>query len=87
MDEFHRHVFGRLDNVEAELHELRQVTWPVCQGLLDGQGVFVNIENKRAYFRFLDIDVTKQLLKLKAVFMGRSPELATEELRQIIVTD
>ena len=35
LSDFERHVFRRLDNLEAELHELREVTWPVAQGLIE----------------------------------------------------
>lgn len=85
MDEFHKHVFQRLDNLEAELSELREVTWPVCQGLKDQRSQFCNIKEKRRFFKFLDIDVVKTLLKLKGNFMGKYPTLDVEELRQVLV--
>jgi len=51
MNDFERHVFGRLDNLEAELAELREATWPVCQGLVDNRaGVFANVKEKRSFF-------------------------------------
>jgi hypothetical protein len=86
MNDFERHVFGRLDNLEAELAELREVTWPVCQGTVDKtSGAFKNIKEKRRFFQFLDIDEVKKLLRRKAIFMGICPTLAVEELRQIRV--
>jgi hypothetical protein len=85
MDEFHKHVFQRLDNLEAELSELREVTWPVCQGLKDQRSQYSNIREKRGFFRFLDIDVVKRLLRLKGEFMGKYPALDAEELRQVLV--
>lgn len=85
-DEFCKHVFRRLDNLEAELAELREVTWPVCQGLVDKRtGQFDNIIQKRRFFKFLDKDLTAQLLRLKAKFMGTSQDLVYEELRQVLV--
>ena len=88
MDDFTRHVFRRLDNLEAELQELREATWPVCQGLVDSQtGQLDNIRTKRRFFKFLDNEVARRLLRLKADFMGRSRDLAVEELRQIRVEE
>jgi hypothetical protein len=86
MDENWKHVFGRLDNLEAELAELREVTWPVCQGLVDKRtGPFQNMKEKRRFFKFLDLDEIRKLLRSKAKFMGICPDLAVEELRQIQV--
>lgn len=86
MNDLERHVFGRLDSLEAELAELREVTWPVCQGLIDDRaGVFANLKEKRSFFRFLHIDDIKRLLKRKAWFMGTCPSLVGEELRQVRV--
>lgn len=86
MDENFRHIFGRLDNLEAELAELREVTWPVCQGLVDKRtGPFQNLKEKRRFFRFLDPDEIRKLLRAKAIFMGISQDLVFEELRQVRV--
>jgi hypothetical protein len=87
MDEFHKHVFQRLDNLEAELSELREATWPVCQGLKDQKSQFNNIKEKRRFFKFLDIDVVKTLLRLKGSFMGKYPALDVEELRRVLVEE
>jgi hypothetical protein len=88
MDENFRHIFGRLDNLEAELAELRAVTWPVCQGLVDKQtGPFQNMKEKRKFFKFLHVDDIRNLLKAKARFMGISPEIVYEELRQVRVEE
>ena len=86
MDENFRHIFGRLDNLEAELAELREATWPVCQGLIDKRtGPFQNLKEKRRFFRFLDMDEIRKLLRAKAIFMGISQDLVFEELRQVQV--
>jgi len=86
MEDVYKHIFGRLDNLEAELAELREATWPVCQGLVDERtGQFDNIRAKRRFFKFLDLDEIRRLLRLKCTFMGRSQDLAVEELRQIRV--
>ena len=86
MEDVYKHIFRRLDNLEAELAELREATWPVCQGLVDERtGQFDNIRSKRRFFKFLDLDEIRRLLRLKCTFMGRSQDLAVEELRQIRV--
>ena len=86
MDENFRHIFSRLDNLEAGLAELREVTWPVCQGLVDKRtGPFRNMEQKRRFFKFIDVDEIRKLLRAKAIFMGICPDLVYEELRQVRV--
>ena len=88
MDEFHKHILTRLDNLEGEVRELREVTWPVCQGIVDKQtGLFKNYREKRRFFKFLDVDEIRRLLRAKAIFMGMCPSLAVEELRQVQVEE
>jgi hypothetical protein len=88
MDDFQKHVLSRLDNLEGELKELREVTWPVCQGIVDKQtGLFKNYKEKRRFFKFLDVDEIRRLLKSKAIFMGMCPSLVVEELRQVRVEE
>jgi hypothetical protein len=86
LSDFERHVFHRLDNLEAELNELREVAWPVCQGLVEERsGSFQAMNAKRRFFRFIHVDDILRLLKAKARFKGISPDLAYEELRQVRV--
>lgn len=86
MNDFERHVFRRLDNLEAELADLREVAWPVCQGMLDSRaGTFANMKEKRRFLKFLHVDDIRKLLRIKALFMGNSPDLVGEELRQVRV--
>lgn len=89
MDEFHKHVFKRLDNLEAELEELREVTWPVSQGLLDNRlgGPFSNFKAKLRFFKFLDPSEMRKLLRLKERFMGLPEDLGDEESRLIRATE
>lgn len=88
MDEFHKHIFTRLDSLEGEVRELREVTWPVCQGIIDKQtGIFKNHKDKQRFFKFLDIDEIRKLLRSKAIFMGMCPSLVVEELRQVRVEE
>lgn len=84
--DFERHVFERLTEVEEGLRELRDVTWPVCQGILEKEnGPFHSVSPKRRFFQFIDVDEIKKLLKSKARFMGMSQGVVVEELRQIRV--
>lgn len=86
MNEFERHVFSRLDDLEAGLHELREVTWPVCQGMIDTRsGTFSNMKEKRRFFKFLHVEDVRKLLRRKAWFMGTCQDLVGEELRQVRV--
>ena len=86
MDDVYKHIFSRLTEVEEGLRDLREVTWPVCQGIADERtGQFDNIKAKRRFLKYLDIDEIRRLLRLKCVFMGRSQDLAVEELRQVRV--
>lgn len=86
LSEFERHVFRRLDNLEAELSELREVTWPVAQGLIEERsGSFQAMKDKRRFFKFIHVDDIMKLLKAKARFMRNSPDLVYEELRQVRV--
>lgn len=88
MEDVYKHIFSRLTEVEEGLRELREATWPVCQGLVDQQtGQFDNIRTKRRFFKFLDVEEIRRLLRLKCTFMGRSQDLAFEELRQIRVEE
>lgn len=84
-------ILPRLDAHEAEIKELREATWPVCQALLDSNyGVknsmpFKNINEKRKFFRFLDIDEIRKLLGLKAKWAQINEVSLNEELRMISV--
>jgi hypothetical protein len=63
MDENWRFVFQRLDNLETELSELREVTWPVCQGIREQRGQ-ATLEEKRRFFKFLDLDIVQRLFRM-----------------------
>lgn len=86
LSEFEKHVFRRLDNLEAELNELREVTWPVSQGLIEERsGHFQNMNAKRRFFKFMHTDDIIKLLRAKARFMRNSQDLVYEELQQVLV--
>ena len=87
MDPFHKHILERLDNLEGELGELREVTWPVCQGLLDKTNPLNNIKQKRKLLRWLSRDIIGELLRLKTQFMGLSRDQVVVELRQVLVEE
>ena len=87
MDEFQKHVLERLTNVEAELRELRDVTWPVCQARLDGQNSMNNIFQKKTLLRWLDVDEIRKLLWSKGRLMGLNRDQVASELREILVVE
>lgn len=85
MDEFQKHVLKRLTDVEEELRELREVTWPVCQARLDDGNNLKNISEKKSILRWLDVDEIKNLLRRKGVLMGLSRDQVVCELQEILV--
>lgn len=87
MDEMTKHLIERLTEVEEGLRELREVTWPVCQGLLDKTGPFTNRQQKRRFFRFLERGEATILTRLKEAFMGRSQDLVVAELQWVLVEE
>jgi hypothetical protein len=87
MDEFQKHVLHRLDNLEGELRELRDVTWPVCQAKLDGQNSMNNIFQKKTLLRWLDVDEIRKLLWSKGRLMGLNRDQVASELREILVVE
>jgi hypothetical protein len=81
-------ILPRLDNLDAEMHELRRITWPVCQGQRDttAGGPLTNIPAKSRFLKFIHIEDIRDLLTRKAIYMGiYTPDVVNEELRQIIV--
>ena len=87
MDEFHKHVLERLGNVESELKELRDVTWPVCQARLDDRNPLNNIREKRKLLRWLHVEDIKDLLFRKGRLMGLTRDQVSVELREIRVEE
>jgi hypothetical protein len=76
-------ILPRLDAQEAELHELRAVTWPVCQALWDRKMPFMNISMKKRFFKFLHIDDLRRLLKSKAIFAGINDVSLEQEITML----
>lgn len=84
MDPFNKHLVERITNLEIELNALREVTWPVCQSLWDKDGPFQNRKQKKTFFRSLFMGQIQELLRLKARFIGTSPDLAVSELQWVL---
>jgi hypothetical protein len=76
-------ILPRLDAQEAELHELRAVTWPVCQALWDRKMPFMNISMKKRFFKFLHVDELRRLLKSKAIFAGINDVSLDQEIQML----
>lgn len=58
------HILPRLTEVECQLQDLRTVTWPVCQNIIE-KSPLEKIEMKRKFLYHLDDEDAKNLLKLK----------------------
>jgi hypothetical protein len=76
-------VLPRLDAHEAELYELRAVTWPVCQSFWDRKMPFMNISMKKRFFKFLRMDELRRLLKSKALFAGINEVSLEQEVQML----
>ncbi|NBX49281.1 hypothetical protein EBT25_04915 [bacterium] len=76
-------VLPRLDAHEAELYELRAVTWPVCQALWDRKMPFMNISMKKRFFKFLHVDELRRLLKSKAIFANINDVSLDQEIAML----
>jgi len=74
-------VLPRLDAHEAELRELRAVTWPVCQAMWDRKMPFMNISMKKRFFKFLEIDELRRLLKSKSIYAGINEVTLDQEIK------
>jgi hypothetical protein len=82
------HVLPRLDNVECQLTELREVTWPYVQAKRDLEALKYGVSTHRekmAVLRWLDIDEIRKLLRKKAYWMASTHSIETE-LSEILVT-
>jgi hypothetical protein len=91
MEEIHllirENILPRLDNVEAQLKELREVTWPYVQAQRDVLGYDTRKEQKKL-LRWLDWDEARMLLRRKLYWLNIYEEEAVEqELQQILVRD
>jgi hypothetical protein len=74
-------LIPRLDQLEAEVKMLREVTWPVCQALLEEKDPTKMATEKRKFFTLLYKDEALDLLHRKARFTGIvSPVIVDHEL-------
>jgi hypothetical protein len=76
-------ILPRLDAHEAELYELRAVTWPVCQALWDRKMPFMNMSMKKRFFKFLDVSELRRLLKSKALFANINDVSLDQEIAML----
>jgi hypothetical protein len=76
-------LIPRLDQLEAEVKMLREVTWPVCQALLEDKNPLNMIDEKRKFFRVVYKDEALELLSKKSSFSGTSDVLVNLELDAI----
>ena len=81
------HLLPRLDQLEAEVKSLREVTWPVCQGLRETHGPFQFLSEKRKFFKIIYKDEAIELLKKKANFTNiKDQVILDQELESICTT-
>jgi len=79
-------ILPRLDNVEAQLKELREVTWPYVQAKRDCLGLDTRKEQQKL-LRWIDLDEVRVLLRRKLYWLHiYEEEMVEEELQQILVT-
>ena len=70
-DEFMKNfLLPRLDQLEAEVKALREVTWPVCQALLEEGDPLKYTQEKRKFLKLFFKDEAVDLLMRKASFEG-----------------
>ena len=81
-------LIPRLDQLEAEVKMLRELTWPVCQAQKEHGNPLSCIEEKRKYFKLLYKDEALDLLEKKARFTGiTSPAITHQELDLILLQE
>lgn len=77
-------ILPRLDQLTAELAALRDVTWPVCQGIKENGNPLNDVSEKRRFLSLMYKDDAIELLKRKASFTNvTDPVLRDEEYERI----
>lgn len=80
------HLLPRIDQLEAEVKSLREVTWPVCQGLRETHGPFQYLNEKRKFFKNLFKEEAIELLRKKASFTKiKDQVILDQELESICI--
>lgn len=78
------HVLPRLTEVECQLSNLRKVTWPVCQHIMDEKcGLFATIGMKKKFLYHLDDTDARELLRRKGRISGISSQMTAIEYQHI----
>ena len=78
------HILPRLTEVECQLRDLRGVTWPVCQNVMDEKyGMFSTLDMKRKFLYHLDDTDIKELLRRKGRLAGVSSQMTAIEYQHI----
>ena len=78
------HILPRLTEVECQLNDLRKVTWPVCQNVMDDKyGMFATMEMKRKFLYHLDDTDARELLRRKGRVGGISSQMTAIEYQHI----
>jgi hypothetical protein len=81
------HILPRIDQLEGEVTFLRNVCWPVCQGIAENGQQLSHMNFKSAFLRGLHESDIEFLLKRKSQYIKRmnlgSGECTVEEHRQL----
>lgn len=78
------HVLPRLTDVECQLSDLRKVTWPVCQHIMDEKyGLFSTIAMKKKFLYHLDDTDARELLRRKGRISAISSQMTAIEYQHI----
>lgn len=78
------HILPRLTELECQLKDLRKVTWPVCQNVMDEKyGMFATLDMKRKFLYHLDDTDARELLRRKGRLGGISSQMTAIEYQHI----
>lgn len=79
-------LLPRIDQLEAEVKMLRELTWPVCQALVENGNPLSHSEEKRKYFALFFKDEALDLLRKKAEFTGINDKVILDTEIDLICT-
>lgn len=78
------HILPRLTELECQLKDLRKMTWPVCQNVMDEKyGMFATLDMKRKFLYHLDDTDARELLRRKGRLGGISSQMTAIEYQHI----
>ena len=79
-------LLPRLDQLEAEVKALRDVTWPVCQALIEEGDPLKCSQEKRKFLKLFYKDEAIDLLSRKASFEKLNDRVILDQEFDLICT-